>query len=66
MARAMFVMPPSVNQMMKSLEKAGFIARTPGTARSIRIILPEELIPKWKRGGEVEIPEAAKNLLWDD
>ena len=62
MARAMCVMPPSVNQMMKSLEKLGFISRSPGVARSILILLPDELIPKWKRGGEVEIPEAAKHL----
>jgi len=62
MARVMCVMPPSVNQMMKSLEKSGFISRSPGVARSIRILLPEELIPKWKRGGEVEIPDAAKKL----
>ncbi len=40
----------------------GFIARTPGVARSIRILLPPELVPKWKRGGEVEIPEASKKL----
>ena len=62
MARVMCVMPPSVNQMMKSLEKLGFIARSPGVARSIRILLPDELIPKWKRGGDVEIPDAAKKL----
>ncbi len=62
MARVMCVMPPSVNQMMKSLEKLGFISRSPGVARSIKILLPHELIPKWKRGGEVEIPEAAKKL----
>ena len=61
-ARAMCVMPPSVNQMMKALEKAGFIARTPGAARSIRILLPPELVPKWKRGGEIEIPERVKHL----
>ncbi len=62
MARVMCVMPPSVNQMMKSLEKLRFISRSPGVARSIRILLPDELIPKWKRGGEVEIPEATKKL----
>jgi DNA-binding transcriptional regulator YdaS (Cro superfamily) len=62
MSQVMCVMPPSVNQMMKSLEKLGFIARSPGVARSIRILLPEELIPIWKRGGEVVIPEATKKL----
>lgn len=58
----MCVMPPSVNKMMKSLEKLEFISRSPGVARSVRILLPDELIPKWKRGGEVEIPEASKKL----
>lgn len=62
MAQVMCVMPPSVNQMMKSLEKLGFIARSPGVARSIRILLPDDLVPKWKRGGEVEIPEATTKL----
>ncbi|MCA9126268.1 MAG: MarR family transcriptional regulator [Planctomycetales bacterium] len=59
---AMCVMPPSVNQMIKSLEKLGFISRSPGVARSIRIILPTELVPKWKRGGEIVISEATKKL----
>ncbi len=59
---AMCVSPPSVNQMVKALEKAGYIARTPGASRSIRILLPRELTPIWKKGGQVEIPEGVKNL----
>ena len=33
------VSPPSVNQMMKMLERQGFITRTPGTPRSARICI---------------------------
>ena len=35
MATAMKVSPPSVNQMMRMLEKKGLVRRKPGVARSI-------------------------------
>ncbi len=36
--------PPSAHQMIKTLELNGFIARTPGQARSIRLlVLPKDL-----------------------
>lgn len=38
-ARHFFVSPPSVNQMMQTLERLGFIARQPGMSRSIRICI---------------------------
>ncbi|HWL10248.1 MAG TPA: MarR family transcriptional regulator [Planctomicrobium sp.] len=47
-AAAIGVSPPSVNQMMKTLEKKGFIQRQPGVARSIEILVADNLIPKWK------------------
>jgi len=38
------VSPPSVHQMVLTLEARGLIARTPGQARSIRLlILPADL-----------------------
>lgn len=38
------VTPPTVHQMVMTLEKRGFISRVPGQARSISILLrPEEL-----------------------
>ena len=37
--------PPSVHQMILTLELAGFIARTPGAARSIRLLVPPEKLP---------------------
>lgn len=46
-AAAMIVSPPSVNQMVKMLEKRGLISRQPGRPRSLRVIIPEEEIPAW-------------------
>jgi SOS-response transcriptional repressor LexA len=33
------ITPPSVHQMVLTLERRGFIERTPGMARSIRVLL---------------------------
>jgi len=54
-AAAMCVSPPSVNQMVKTLEKKGLILRRPGEPRSIKILIPEDEIPSRKR------PKAAKS-----
>jgi SOS-response transcriptional repressor LexA len=50
-AEAIGVAPPSVNQMMKTLEKKGLIRRQPGVARSIEILIPRDSIPPWKGKG---------------
>jgi hypothetical protein len=47
MAAAMCVSPPSVNQMVKMLEKKGLILRQPGRPRSIQVLVPEAEIPAW-------------------
>ena len=47
MAAALCVSPPSVNQMVKMLEKKGLILRQPGQARSLQVLIPEEEIPPW-------------------
>jgi DNA-binding MarR family transcriptional regulator len=39
------VTPPSVHQMILTLEKQGFITRTPGAARSVRLTLPRAELP---------------------
>jgi DNA-binding MarR family transcriptional regulator len=39
------VTPPSVHQMILTLERAGFIRRRPGVARSIEILVPPEDLP---------------------
>ena len=46
-AAAMCVSPPSVNQMVKALEKKGLIARQPGQPRSVQVLIPEDEIPPW-------------------
>jgi len=46
-AAAMCVSPPSVNQMVKMLERKGLILRQPGQARSLQVLIPEEEIPPW-------------------
>jgi hypothetical protein len=46
-AAAMVVSAPSVNTMVKTLEKKGLIHREPGQPRSIHILVPEDEIPAW-------------------
>jgi LexA DNA binding domain-containing protein len=36
---------PSVHQMIKTLERSGFVERTPGQARSIRLLVRPEHLP---------------------
>ena len=45
MQRYFKVTPPSVHQMILTLEKRGLIARTPGQARSIEVLVPRERLP---------------------
>ena len=39
------VSPPTVHQMVLSLEKLGFIERTPGQGRSLKLLLHREQLP---------------------
>ncbi len=39
------VTPPTVHQMVLMLEQLGFIARMPGQARSIQVLLPPDQLP---------------------
>jgi DNA-binding MarR family transcriptional regulator len=45
MQRHFRVTPPSVHQMVLTLERAGLIRRRPGVARSIKILLDPQLLP---------------------
>jgi hypothetical protein len=40
------VTPPSVHQMVLTLERAGFIRRQPGAARSIQVLVDPKLLPE--------------------
>jgi hypothetical protein len=46
-AAAMCVSPPSVNLMVKTLEKKGLILRQPGQPRSVQVLVTEDEIPSW-------------------
>lgn len=59
-AAAMCVSPPSVNQMIKTLEKRGLILRQPGKARSLEIVVPAEQIPVWGNKRRSQTPSAAR------
>ena len=48
-ADALKVSSPSVNGMLKSLEKKGMVEREAGTARSIEILVDPASIPVWKK-----------------
>ena len=39
------VSPPSVHQMVLTLERNGLIRRRPGVARSIEVLIAPELLP---------------------
>ncbi len=39
------VSPPVVHAMILALERDGFIERTPGKARSVRLRIPREALP---------------------
>ena len=58
-ATAMRVSPPSVNQMIKMLEKKGLIERQPGQPRSLRVIIPEDEIPPWNNRKPASHPARA-------
>jgi hypothetical protein len=46
MQRQFKVSPPSVHDMIVMLERKGFIQRTPGVARSIRLLLSPDKLPR--------------------
>src|SRR5256714_12736960 len=58
-AAAMCVSPPSVNQMVKMLERKGLIQRQPGQARSLRVLVPDDKIPPWNRRKPAQSPAPA-------
>ena len=45
MQRYFRVSPSAVHQMVLSLEKLGFIERTPGQGRSVKLLVPRDQLP---------------------
>jgi hypothetical protein len=60
-AAALCVSPPSVNQMVKMLEKKGLILRQPGQARSLQVLVPEDEIPPWNGRKRATTPARSTN-----
>ncbi len=60
-AAAMCVSPPSVNQMVKMLEKRGLILRHPGQPRSIEVLVPDDEIPPWNARKPAKSPAHPQN-----
>jgi hypothetical protein len=60
-ATAMCVSPPSVNQMVKMLEKKGLIQRQPGQPRSVQVLVPEGEIPPWNKSKPARSPARPSN-----
>ena len=50
MMRFFRLTPPSVHQMMLTLEKAGLISRQPGVPRSIAVLLDRSALPELEPG----------------
>ena len=48
MQRFFGVSPPSVHQMVLTLERAGFVRRRPGEPRSIEVLVPSKRLPALK------------------
>ena len=49
MQRFFGVTPPSVHNMVKTLERLGLITRTPRQSRSIAVLVPEDELPRLRR-----------------
>jgi DNA-binding MarR family transcriptional regulator len=50
MQRFFQVTPPSVHQMILTLEQAGLISRQPGVARSIAVLVDRSALPELEPG----------------
>lgn len=59
MERHFQVTPPSVHQMVLTLEAKGLIERTPGVGRSIRVLVAQEELPPLQPRQGPERPTAS-------
>lgn len=59
MLRYFRVTPPSVHQMVLTLERAGLIRRQPGVARSIEILLHPDALPPLRRRAEDQLVKSS-------
>lgn len=52
--------PPSVNGMIKTLERRGLLSRLPGVARSLRVTVPASELPEGTYGAARSRPAVAR------
>ncbi len=60
-AAALCVSPPSVNQMVKTLEKKGLLLRHPGKPRALQLLVPEGELPAWNKSTSAKRPASPVN-----
>jgi SOS-response transcriptional repressor LexA len=60
MQRHFHVTPPSVHQMVLTLERAGFIRRQPGVARSIELLVDPERLPPLRPSAEQTVKSSVQ------
>src|SRR5262245_21628471 len=59
-AAALWVSPPSVNQMVKMLVRKGLIQRRPGQPRTLRVLVADDQIPPWNKRTSAKSPAPAE------
>ena len=57
------VTPPSVNQMLITLERQGLIRRQPGVARSIELLIDPSSLPQLLSGPRQPVKTPVQELL---
>src|SRR5262249_409441 len=62
-AAAVCVSPPSVNQMVKTLERKGLVLRHPGQPRSLQVLVPEDQLPAWNKRKSARSPAPAEPAM---
>ena len=59
MQRFFRVTPPTVHQMLLTLEKAGLISRQPGVARSVTVLLGRDHLPRLEPAQDQTVKSSA-------
>ena len=64
MMRFFRLTPPSVHQMVLTLEKAGLISRQPGVPRSIVVLLDRSALPELNPGYGQPVKTSVQSYSW--
>jgi len=55
------VTPPSVHQMVLTLERSGLIRRQPGIARSIKVLVDHEALPPLRASSDKPVKSSVQS-----